>query len=63
MANVQWELKGEYMKNCNCIATCPCDSVGLPYPDKGCDGMAGMHVVKGHFGPTSLDGLNWAVTY
>jgi hypothetical protein len=63
MGNIQWKLKGEYMKNCNCIATCPCDTIGLPYPDKGCAGMAGMHIVKGNFGDTSLDGLNWAVTY
>jgi hypothetical protein len=63
MASVQWRMKGEYMKNCNCIATCPCDTVGLPYPDKGCKGMAGMHIVEGHFGDVKLDGLNWAVTY
>jgi hypothetical protein len=63
MASTKWVLKGEYMKNCNCIATCPCDTVGLPYPNKGCEGMAGMHIVKGNFGSTNLDGLNWAVTY
>jgi hypothetical protein len=51
------------MKNCNCIATCPCDTVGMPYPEKGCEGMAGMHILQGHFGETTLDGLNWAVTY
>jgi hypothetical protein len=28
MAQVEWKMKGEYMKNCNCIATCPCDTVG-----------------------------------
>src|SRR5690242_17830720 len=63
MSTVQWKLKGEYMKNCNCIATCPCDTVGVPYPDKGCEGMAGMHVIEGRFGDTPLDGLNWIVTY
>lgn len=27
-----WRMKGQYIKNCNCIATCPCDTVGVPYP-------------------------------
>jgi hypothetical protein len=56
-------MKGEYMKNCNCIASCPCDTVGFPYPEKGCRGMAGMHIAEGNYGDVSLDGLNWAVTY
>ena len=63
MSKTKWEIQGEYMKNCNCIATCPCDTVGLPYPDKGCEGMAGMHIVQGHYGEVPLDGLNWVVTY
>jgi hypothetical protein len=63
MSQTQWKMKGEYMKNCNCIATCPCDTVGLPYPDKGCEGMAGMHITEGYFGSVRLDGLNWAVLY
>ena len=25
--------------------------------------MAGMHILQGHFGDVSLDGLNWVVTY
>jgi hypothetical protein len=63
MAKVQWRMKGEYMKNCNCIASCPCDMGGFPYPEKGCRGMAGMHILEGHYGDVALDGLNWAVTY
>jgi len=63
MAKIGWRMKGEYMKNCNCIATCPCDTVGLPFPESGCEGMAGMHIVEGHFGSIRLDGLNWAVVY
>ncbi|MBI2821032.1 MAG: DUF1326 domain-containing protein [Acidobacteria bacterium] len=63
MANIEWRMKGQYIKNCNCIATCPCDTVGVPYPDKGCEGMAGMHIDAGHFGDVKLDGLNWVVTY
>ncbi len=61
MAKVTWRMKGQYIKNCNCIATCPCDTVGVPYPHKGCEGMAGMHIVKGNFGKIKLDGVTWAV--
>lgn len=59
----EWRMKGQYLKNCNCIASCPCDMGGFPYPEKGCIGMAGMHIVEGHFDKISLDGLNWAATY
>lgn len=58
-----WRMKGQYIKNCNCIAACPCDTVGVPYPDPGCEGMLAMHIVEGNFGDVKLDGLNWAMTY
>lgn len=63
MAKVSWRMKGQYLKNCNCIATCPCDTVGVPYPGPGCEGLNGMHIVRGNFGKVKLDGLNWAVMY
>lgn len=63
MADVQWRMKGQYIKNCNCIATCPCDTTGFPYPGKGCEGMAGMHITEGHFGSVNLGGLRWVVVY
>jgi hypothetical protein len=63
MAQLEWSMKGRYLKNCNCIASCPCDTIGVPYPGKGCEGMAGMHIERGHFGELSLDGLSWVVTY
>ena len=63
MVSVKWRMKGRYIKNCNCIATCPCDTVGLPYPHRGCEGMAGLHIVEGHFGKVKLNGLTWVVTY
>ena len=64
MTATNWRMKGHYMKNCNCIATCPCDTVGLPYPaGEGCFGMSGMAILEGHFGDVPLGGLKWAVTY
>ncbi len=58
-----WKMKGDYLKNCNCIATCPCDTVGVPYPHKGCEGMAGMRITEGYFGDVRLEGTIWAATY
>ena len=63
MADTKWRMRGQYMKNCNCIATCPCDTTGFPYPGKGCEGMAGMHIIEGNFGKVKLNGLNWVVVY
>ena len=63
MADATWLMKGQYIKNCNCISTCPCDTTGFPHPEKGCEGMAGMHIEEGNFGNVKLDGLSWAVTY
>jgi hypothetical protein len=63
MADTTWRMKGQYIKNCNCIATCPCDTIGFPHPEKGCNGMAGMHIIQGNFGDVTLDGLSWTVIY
>ena len=63
MAAITWRMKGQYIKNCNCIATCPCDTTGFPYPEKGCEGMAGMYIAEGNFGGVKLDGLSWVVAY
>ena len=59
MGKIEWLMKGRYLKNCNCVASCPCDTIGLPSPDKGCEGMAGMLIDQGHFGAVVLDGLSW----
>ncbi|HSA60257.1 MAG TPA: DUF1326 domain-containing protein [bacterium] len=63
MPKTPWKMKGHYVKNCNCLATCPCDTIGVPFPDKGCEGMAGMQIREGHFGKVKLDGLRWAAVY
>ena len=55
-----WRMKGEYLKNCNCIASCPCDTEGFPKPYKNCEGMTAMHITEGHFDGVKLTGLNWA---
>ena len=58
-----WRLTGQYLKNCNCVAHCPCDTAGVPSPQRFCEGLNGMHIVKGHFGEVRLDGVDFAFSY
>ena len=58
-----WIMKGQYLKNCNCLATCPCDTTGFPAPHKFCEGMAGMNIQEGHFDGVDLSGLKWVASY
>jgi len=55
----QWRMKGQYLKNCNCLASCPCDTIGTPAPNQFCEGMGGMHIQEGHFDDVDLSGLTW----
>lgn len=61
MPATDWRLEGEWLKNCNCAFGCPCDFNARP-THGNCDGLMAMHIVKGHFGDTSLDDLTFAVT-
>ncbi|ABE43778.1 protein of unknown function DUF1326 [Polaromonas sp. JS666] len=61
MAQANWRLEGEWIKNCNCAFGCPCD-FNAP-PTKGyCEGLLGMRITKGNFEDTRLDGLSFFVT-
>ena len=60
--SVQWQMKGEYIKNCSCAPGCPCDFWSPPTHHK-CEGMIGMRIREGYFDSTRLDGLIWAATY
>ncbi len=59
MEKVEWLMKGRYLKNCNCIPACPCDTIGIPAPYKGCEGIGGMLIEQGDFAGVALDGLSW----
>lgn len=61
MAQADWRLEGEWIKNCNCAFGCPCDFNARP-TNGSCQGLVGMHITKGHFGGVKLDGLMFAVT-
>lgn len=55
-----WRMKGEYLKNCNCVASCPCDTGGFPAPHEFCEGAVGMKIAEGNFDGVDLGGLKWA---
>ncbi len=57
---MSWRMKGQYIKNCNCLATCPCDTIGEPSPHKFCEGVVAMNIQEGNFDGVSLNGLRWA---
>jgi hypothetical protein len=63
MANVTWEISGEYFEACNCDFLCPCPTSGMAAPPtKGyCDAGLVFSVVRGRYGSTNLDGLSFAV--
>jgi hypothetical protein len=60
MPQADWRLEGDWIKNCNCAFGCPCDFNARP-TEGFCKGLVGMRITKGHFGPTKLDGLTFAV--
>ena len=55
-----WKMKGQYIKNCSCLASCPCDTIGVPAPNKFCEGLVAMNIQEGHFDGVRLSGLKWA---
>jgi hypothetical protein len=63
MANVQWQITGEYFEACSCDFVCPCPTSGMTArPTKGhCDAGLVFRVERGRYGGTALDGLGFAV--
>jgi hypothetical protein len=61
MAETNWRLEGEWLKNCNCAFGCPCDFNASP-TNGTCQGLLGMRITRGHFTDVGLDGLSFFVT-
>jgi hypothetical protein len=63
MANVSWQISGEYFEACSCDSVCPCPTSSLAArPTKGsCDAGLVFGIERGRYGNTTLDGLNFAV--
>jgi hypothetical protein len=60
MAQADWRIEGDWIKNCSCAYGCPCDFNARP-TNGWCKGIAGMRIEKGHFGETRLDGLSFFI--
>jgi hypothetical protein len=53
----KWKASGDWFDVCKCSVPCPCEFAQSPtYGD--CDGVLAYHIKNGHYGETSLDGLN-----
>ncbi len=63
MANVEWQIRGEYFEACSCDFVCPCPTSGLAArPTKGhCAVGLVFRVDRGQYGNTRLEGLSFAV--
>ena len=52
-----WKASGDWFDVCKCKIPCPCEFAQEPtFGD--CEGVLAYHINKGHYGDTSLDGLN-----
>jgi len=60
MSTVDWMIKGPEISTCNCDWGCPCQFNSLP-SNGDCRAGVAMYIDEGHFGPTKLDGLHWAL--
>jgi len=61
-AEVDWSIRGDFVRNCSCDVGCPCDFLAPP-TRHWCRGMAGMRINEGFYGDVALDGLKWAWLY
>lgn len=63
MANVEWQIRGEYFEACSCDFVCPCPTSGLAArPTTGhCAVGLVFRVDRGQYGNTRLEGLSFAV--
>jgi hypothetical protein len=63
MANVDWQVTGQYLEACSCDSVCPCPTSGLAArPTKGsCDAGLVFRIDRGRYGSVDLDGLAFAV--
>lgn len=58
-----WQMRGEYVENCNCDVICPCAVSQLrARPTQGhCDVVFAFTVQEGNFGDTPLGGLSFVI--
>jgi hypothetical protein len=59
MTMIDWRLQGQVVSTCNCNVGCPCQFMSLPSQGH-CRAAVAARIASGHFGPTRLDGVNFA---
>ena len=52
-----WKASGDWFDVCSCNIPCPCIFAQTPTNGE-CEGVLAYHIKNGHYGETSLDGLN-----
>ncbi len=53
----KWQVRAYYLDSCNCDWGCPCQFNARPTHGK-CEGVGGIHVIKGNYGSIRLDKFN-----
>jgi hypothetical protein len=63
MAQVAWQVAGDYFETCSCTFLCPCISSNMAArPSHGdCYFALAFHIDRGRYGTVTLDGLSFAV--
>lgn len=54
---VKWQMSVYYLDACNCDWGCPCQFNAKP-THGNCEGVSGIHVIRGNYGKVKLDGLD-----
>jgi hypothetical protein len=57
-ASPNWSLECDYLESCNCDFGCSCNFNGFPNFGR-CEALVGLHIRKGNYGATRLDGLDF----
>jgi hypothetical protein len=53
----RWQMSAYYLDACNCDWGCPCQFNAKPTYGN-CEGVSGVHIIKGSYGTVKLGGLN-----
>lgn len=63
MANLSWQISGDYCETCSCTYLCPCLPSNLTAQPTNGDCYFGFvwHIDRGRHGDLTLEGLNFAV--
>jgi hypothetical protein len=52
-----WRISGDWFDNCSCAVACPC-TFGQAPDNNLCETVLFWHIVEGHYGEATLDGLS-----